>query len=89
MRAIAGVSLACVLIHAGCGSHAEAPQPTAAATINPNVEAARLYAVAEKLAQEGKTKDALSTYRHIQRDFPKSAQSKKARERIKRLPAAR
>jgi outer membrane protein assembly factor BamD (BamD/ComL family) len=89
MRAITVLSVAVLFSQAGCGSRVDISEPVTASTIDRDAEAARLYGIAEKLEKEGRTKDALSTYRHIQRDFPKSAQSKKARERMKRLPVAK
>lgn len=89
MRAIAVLSLAYLLVQAGCAGRVDSSEPGAARAVDNDAEAARLYGIAEDLDKAGKTKEAMSTYRHIEREFPKSAQGKKARERIKRLPVAR
>lgn len=89
MRAIAVLSLACLLSQTGCADRVVSSQPGPDSAVDKDAEPARLFGIAENLEKAGKTKEAISTYRHIERDFPKSGHSKKARERTRRLPVGR
>ena len=76
MRLVVALSPVLLLAALGCGrsepAHAESPGQAAA----------RVFAVAQNLEQERKTKEAFAAYRQIARLYPATPHGQRAAERI-------
>lgn len=70
----------------GCGATGPAPPSPGMTAEQKEVEAARVFEVAQKLEKERQSKAAVAAYRHILRNFPETAHAKKAGARIKVHP---
>jgi hypothetical protein len=73
--------LACCLLGPGCREPAppEMPEQTVA----------RIFALAQSLEKEGKTKQAFAAYHQLVRLFPSTAEGKQAAERLRQAQHAR
>jgi hypothetical protein len=89
MRLIVFLSLACTLAGFGCGTPVPGPALPVLTVEEQEVEAARVFEVAQKLETERRPQGAVAAYRHILRDFPKTPHGKKASDRIKILQHGR
>ena len=75
---LASALAACLIaLAAGCG------RPTAAVE-SPGEVAPRVFAVAERLEREGKTRQAFAAYRQVVQQFPNSPEARQATDRLLR-----
>lgn len=65
-------------VSTGCGGNISSHN----AAETPAEEATRVFAIAEKLERENKSKEAFNAYRQVTDHFPGTPEAKKASERI-------
>ena len=79
MRRFVAAALLLSITEAGCQRAERIPTP---AGQSPGETAARVFALAQRLENEGKTKEAFATYHQIVRQFPDTPDGKQAAGRI-------
>ena len=83
MRQVALAGLLILLTIDGCGWSDSGPLPaTSGAT--PEEEAARVFAIAQDLEDQGEHKKAFAAYHQLFRNFPSTDAGKKAIARVKK-----
>lgn len=83
MRTLAMIALFCPILALACGEAAVGPHDSPPATLNSEAEAGRVFEIAENLEKSGRAQEATEAYQQILREYPQTAQGKKAAARLK------